>query len=151
MRPFVLRRLRSSPHVTASTPRVRDIAIHRDGATVHEPLASLVYTEVLADERGTTAAGFLARALAWFAARDVAVRRVCSDNGSCYRSEVHRGAVTAQALTHGFTQSYRPLPAADEPQGRALHPDAAHREAYAQAYRTAAWRASYNSYDRLPR
>src|SRR5262249_15667076 len=44
------------------------------------------YVEVLADQLGATCAAFRQRALTWFAARGVTVRRVMSDNGSGYRS-----------------------------------------------------------------
>ena len=43
----------------------------------------LAYVEVLPDERGQTAAGFLRRAVAWLAERGVKVERVMTDNGSC--------------------------------------------------------------------
>ena len=47
----------------------------------------LAYTEVLADEKGATAAAFLARAKVWFAAHGIThLHRVITDNGSCYRS-----------------------------------------------------------------
>ena len=46
----------------------------------------LAYVEVLADEKGATAAGFLRRAVAWFKGMGITVERVLSDNGSCYRS-----------------------------------------------------------------
>ena len=42
-----------------------------------------------ADELGATAAGFLERAVAWFATLGIAVERVLSDNGACYRSRLH--------------------------------------------------------------
>ena len=50
----------------------------------------LAYAEVLGDEQGATAAGFLARAVAWFATQGVRVTAVLSDNGAGYRSHVHR-------------------------------------------------------------
>jgi transposase InsO family protein len=68
----------------------------------------LAYVEVLADERGQTAAGFLRRAVEWFASMGVAVERVMSDNGSCYRSHVHAKACRELGLRHLFTQPYRP-------------------------------------------
>lgn len=47
----------------------------------------LAYTEPLADEKGHTAAGFLARAKVWFAAHGIThFHRVVTDNGACYRS-----------------------------------------------------------------
>jgi transposase InsO family protein len=45
----------------------------------------LAYAEVLPDERAATCAGFLTRAVAWFAARGVQVRRVLTDNAMSYR------------------------------------------------------------------
>ncbi|MEX5718990.1 IS481 family transposase [Geodermatophilus maliterrae] len=45
----------------------------------------LAYAEVLPDERTGTCAGFLTRAVAWFAARGVAVARVLTDNAKSYR------------------------------------------------------------------
>jgi hypothetical protein len=42
----------------------------------------LAYAEVLSDEQSVTVAGFLRRAVAWFARRGVVAQRVLSDNGS---------------------------------------------------------------------
>jgi transposase InsO family protein len=68
----------------------------------------LAFVEVLADERGETAAGFLRRAVAWFASMGVTVERVMSDNGSCYRSHVHAEACRELGIRHLRTQPYRP-------------------------------------------
>jgi transposase InsO family protein len=68
----------------------------------------LAYVEVLADERGATAAGFLRRAIGWFADRGIRVQRVLSDNGSCYRSRDHTRACQELGLRHSFTRPYRP-------------------------------------------
>jgi transposase InsO family protein len=68
----------------------------------------LAYVEVLADERGTTAAGFLRRGVAWFAERGIVVERVLSDNGSCYRSRWHTEACAELRLRPLFTRPYRP-------------------------------------------
>lgn len=54
----------------------------------------LAYTEALDDEKGTTAARFLERATAWFAAHGVnMIERIVTDNGACYRSKVFAEAV----------------------------------------------------------
>ena len=63
---------------------------------------------MLADEKGTTAAGFLRRAVEWFASMGITVERVMSDNGSCYRSAVHATACRELGLRHLRTQPYRP-------------------------------------------
>jgi transposase InsO family protein len=68
----------------------------------------LAYVEVLTDERGETAAGFLRRAVGWFASMGVTVERVMSDNGSCYRSHVHASACRELGIRHLRTQPYRP-------------------------------------------
>jgi transposase InsO family protein len=68
----------------------------------------LAYAEVLADERGESAAGFLRRAVAWFQSMGITAERVLSDNGSCYRSRLHAAACAELELRHSFTRPYRP-------------------------------------------
>jgi transposase InsO family protein len=68
----------------------------------------LAYVEVLDDETGDTAAGFLRRAVGWFKSMGIGVERVMSDNGSCYRSRVHAQACRELDLRHLRTQPYRP-------------------------------------------
>jgi transposase InsO family protein len=68
----------------------------------------LTYVEVLPDEKGATAAGFLRRATDWFKGMGIAVERVLSDNGSCYRSKAHADACAELGLRHLFTRPYRP-------------------------------------------
>jgi len=68
----------------------------------------LAYVEVLADEKGATAAGFLRRAVAWFKGMGVEVERVLSDNGACYRSDIHAEACAELGMRHLFTRPYRP-------------------------------------------
>ena len=68
----------------------------------------LAYVEVLPDEKGITAAGFLRRAVHWFKGMGVTVERVLSDNGSCYRSGLHAQACRGLGMRHLFTRPYRP-------------------------------------------
>jgi transposase InsO family protein len=68
----------------------------------------LAYAEVLADERGETAVGFLRRALRFFASHGVRVERVMTDNGSPYVSKLHAIACGELGLRHLRTQPYRP-------------------------------------------
>jgi transposase InsO family protein len=68
----------------------------------------LAYVEVLSDERGSTAAGFLRRAAAWFASMGITVERVLSDNGACYRSRAHAEACRELGMRHLRTRPYRP-------------------------------------------
>lgn len=69
----------------------------------------LAYTEILPDERKTTASQFWARATAWFAAQGIThIARALTDNGSCYRSREFAAALTATGTTHKRTRPYRP-------------------------------------------
>ena len=68
----------------------------------------LAYVEVLGDEQGATAAGFLRRAVAFYRRHGITVERVLSDNGACYRSVIHAFACRALGLRHLRTQPYRP-------------------------------------------
>jgi transposase InsO family protein len=68
----------------------------------------LAYVEVLDDEKGPTAAGFLRRAVVWFRGMGVTVERVLSDNGACYRSRAHAAACGELSMRHLFTRPYRP-------------------------------------------
>ena len=68
----------------------------------------LAYSEIHADERRETAAGFWRRAQVWFAATGIPVQQVMTDNGSCYRSHVFRDALAAAGVAHRRTRPYRP-------------------------------------------
>ena len=90
-----------------STHRTRKARIGY--AYVHSAIdgySRLAYTEVLDNGQGPTAAGFMLRALAFFAHNDISVERVLTDNGPCYRSSAFAGALGD--ITHTFTQRYRP-------------------------------------------
>jgi transposase InsO family protein len=68
----------------------------------------LAYAEVLGDERATTAAAFLRRAVRFFARHGVEVERVLTDNGSAYRSAVHAIACRMLGVRHLRTRPRRP-------------------------------------------
>jgi transposase InsO family protein len=68
----------------------------------------LAYAEVLPDERASTAAAFLRRALAFFRSFGIRVERVLTDNGPAYRSIVHALACRALGIRHSRTRPYRP-------------------------------------------
>jgi transposase InsO family protein len=68
----------------------------------------LAYVEVLEDERATTAAGFLRRAVAFYRRHGISVERVMSDNGACYRSTIHALVCRTLGLRHLRTRPYRP-------------------------------------------
>jgi transposase InsO family protein len=68
----------------------------------------LAYAEVLADEKATTAVGFLRRALAFYSAHGITVERVMTDNGAAYRSIAHSLACRALGIRHLRTRPRRP-------------------------------------------
>jgi transposase InsO family protein len=68
----------------------------------------LAYAEVLTDEKGPTAVGFLERAIAFYAGYGVKVERVMTDNGSPYISHVHAKACRELQIRHIRTRPYRP-------------------------------------------
>ena len=96
--------------------RLRGYAYLHHAVDDHSRLA---YSEILADERKETAAGFWRRARAFFASHGITVRRVLTDNGACYRSMLW--ATTLAAATDQ-AQADPPLPAPDQRQGRTLQP-----------------------------
>ncbi len=66
------------------------------------------YVESLPNERGTTAAGFLERAIRHFRRHGVSIERVLTDNGSCYRSRDFRDVAATHAVRLKRTRPYRP-------------------------------------------
>jgi transposase InsO family protein len=93
----------------------------------------LAYTEILPDEKRETAAAFLARAHAWYAAAGITIERVLTDNGGCYRSKAWAAACTGLDITHKRTRPYRP-----QTNGKVerFHRTLADEWAYARPYAT---------------
>jgi transposase InsO family protein len=93
----------------------------------------LAYTEILEDEKRETAAGFLGRAHAWYAAAGITIERVLTDNGGCYRSQAWAAACGDLDITHKRTRPYRP-----QTNGKVerFHRTLADEWAYARPYAT---------------
>jgi transposase InsO family protein len=68
----------------------------------------LAYVEELADESPATTAGFLERAVAFYAGHGIRVERVLSDNGGCYRSRLFAAAAERLGIGLRKTRPYRP-------------------------------------------
>jgi len=68
----------------------------------------LAYVEVLEDEKGLTAVGFLRRAIAFYRRHGITVERVMTDNGTAYRSTIHALACRQLHIRHLRTRPYRP-------------------------------------------
>jgi transposase InsO family protein len=94
-------------------------------------------TEILGDERKEAATAFWARAAAYFASVGIAVERVPTDNGPCYKSRMWRDALARAQIAHKRTRPYRP-----QTNGKAerFHRTLAEEWAYACPYRSEAER-----------
>jgi transposase InsO family protein len=68
----------------------------------------LAYAEVLPNERGSTAVGFLTRAIEFYDRHGITVQSVMTDNGSAYISTLHALACRRLHLKHLRTRAYRP-------------------------------------------
>ncbi len=68
----------------------------------------LAYVEILPDEKGPTAVAFLKRAAEWFGQFGVRIRRVMTDNGSCYVSKPFAVALADLRAKHLRTRPYTP-------------------------------------------
>ena len=68
----------------------------------------VAYVELLRDESARSATGFLRRALRWFQAHGVRVRRILTDNGSAYISHSFRATCRALRVLHRRTRPYTP-------------------------------------------
>jgi transposase InsO family protein len=73
-----------------------------------DDFSRLAYVEVHSDERASTAVEFLKQAVAFYARHNITVERVMTDNGSAYRSHLHRIACHQLGIRHLRTQPYRP-------------------------------------------
>lgn len=69
----------------------------------------VAYAEIHDDEKGVTAAGFLERALAFYARLGVTIERVITDNAFAYRhSAAFRGVLAEHAITQKFIRPHCP-------------------------------------------
>jgi transposase InsO family protein len=68
----------------------------------------VAFTRILPDQKSETTIGFLREAVNFFAQRNVQVRALLSDNGSCYRSRLFRQACQQMQMTHRRTRPYTP-------------------------------------------
>lgn len=100
----------------------------------------IAFAEIMPDERQDSAVAFLQAALAYYARLGVTVRRVMTDNGSCYRSAAFRKACADNGIKHVRTRPYTP-----RTNGKAERfIQTAMREwAYARAYETSEQRARH--------
>lgn len=68
----------------------------------------VAYAEVLPDERKESAVAFLRRAVKWFKQFGITIKRVLTDNGSCYKSNLWHQACKELFIRVKKTRAYRP-------------------------------------------
>ena len=68
----------------------------------------IAFSQILPDERQTSAVAFLKAAVAYYASLGITVTRVMTDNGSCYRSKAFAKACRTLGLRHVRTKPYTP-------------------------------------------
>jgi transposase InsO family protein len=68
----------------------------------------IAFSRVFKDEKKASAVAFLKAAVVYYAGLGVAVQRVMTDNGSCYRSRAFRNACRKLGLKHIRTKPYTP-------------------------------------------
>jgi transposase InsO family protein len=112
----------------------------------------LAYAEILPDEKGTTAAGFLRRAGAWFAAHGIAIERVITDNAFAYRHwAAFAQAVADLGAVQRFIRPHCPWTNGKvERFNRTLQTEWAYRRVYTSNHRRAValprWLTEYNNH-----
>jgi transposase InsO family protein/transposase len=75
---------------------------------VIDDYSRLAYAEVLDDEKAVTAAGFLRRAVAFYARHGIHVEQLMTDNGAAYRATIHAITCRALGIRHLRTKPYHP-------------------------------------------
>ena len=68
----------------------------------------IAFSQVLPDEKKESAIAFLHAAIAYYKSLGIAVTRVMTDNGSCYKSFAFKDACIALSLQHIRTKPYTP-------------------------------------------
>ncbi|MEU4767679.1 IS481 family transposase [Actinosynnema sp. NPDC023794] len=101
----------SSAHRDPARPRAVGGRPNLGYAYLHNAVddhSRLAYTEILPDETRQTAAAFWTRAQTFFHTNGITVKRVLTDNGSCYRSHLWRDTLATAGISHRRTRPYRP-------------------------------------------
>jgi transposase InsO family protein len=99
----------------------------------------IAFSQILPDEKKESAVAFLEAAIAYYASLGVAVSRVMTDNGSCFKSKAFARTCRALGLKHIRTRPYTP-----KTNGKAERfiQTALREWAYAVAYPTSGHRAA---------
>jgi len=99
----------------------------------------VAFTDIYPDEKAVSAVPFLKAAVAYYKSLGIIVKRVMTDNGSCYKSKAFKNACQILKLKHIRTKPYTP-----KTNGKAERfiQTAIREWAYAQKYETSDQRAN---------
>lgn len=103
----------------------------------------IAFSLILPDERSCSAVAFLRAVVAYYGSLGVRIRRLLTDNGSCYRSKAFRLACRRLGIRHRFTRPYTP-----RTNGKAERfiQTALREWAYARSYQSSPQRAAHLPY-----
>ncbi|TWD78981.1 transposase IS481 family protein [Kribbella amoyensis] len=142
---------RAHGRASASTRRDRSTRVGFDYVhSLVDDHSRLAYSEILPDEKGPTCAGFLTRAIAFFAAHGITrIERLMTDNAWSYRWSLREVCAT-HAITQKFIKPHCPWQNGKvERLNRTLQTEWAYRQVFTtNTERTAAlapWLESYNT------
>lgn len=76
--------------------------------TAIDAYSRLAYSEFAGTENTVNCVGFLHRAIAWFAAHDITIEAILTDNGNGYRSIPWRHTCAEYGIEHRRTRPYHP-------------------------------------------
>jgi transposase InsO family protein len=93
---------------TDATGRKRNTVGYEFVHVAVDDYSRLAYAEVLADEKASSAIGFLRRAIAFYRRHGIEVEQILTDNGSAYRALTHAVACRQLGIRHSRTRPYRP-------------------------------------------
>jgi transposase InsO family protein len=68
----------------------------------------VAYTAMMPDEKAVSASRFLAQAVRYFAGHKTSIRRVMTDNGPCFISDLFKAQCQRLAIKHKRTKIYTP-------------------------------------------
>jgi transposase InsO family protein len=100
-------------HVVGKRILKDDVKRNRNAGWQHLHVAiddhtRLAYAEVLAGQDKDACAGFLRRAVAWYADHDIRAERVLSDNAKAYHSHLWRDTCAELGVKRRYTRPYTP-------------------------------------------
>ena len=96
------------PHPPVLTPRTKAGLWLGVRPHLHDDASRLSFTQIHPDEKATSAVAHLKASVAWYQSLGVSVRRVMTDNGSCYNAFAFRDACRELGLKHIRTKPYTP-------------------------------------------